>query len=49
MKTYHLLPGLILLAGVATATTIYNAGLGSLPQSQGFTYSGDNGNPSPFV
>lgn len=31
------------------ADSLYDASLGTLPQAQGFTYSGDNGNPSPFV
>lgn len=36
-------------AGFASADALYNAGLGALPQSQGWAYSGDFGNPSPFV
>lgn len=33
----------------ALADAHYNAASGTLPQAQGFTYSGDNGNPSPFI
>jgi hypothetical protein len=40
---------LCLSSGVAHADSLYSAALGSLPQAQGFTYSGDAGNPSPKV
>jgi hypothetical protein len=33
----------------ASGQTVYDASLGTLPQNQGWTYSGDNGNPSPVV
>lgn len=38
-----------LFAAAGYADGLYNAGLGSLPQAQGFLYGGDNGNQSPFV
>ena len=44
---------LVFTAGLAGTNvyggTIYNAALGSLPQAQGFIYSGDQGNPPPHV
>jgi hypothetical protein len=41
--------GLILSAGAAHGDTLYDASLGTLPQSQQFTYSGDQGNDPPMV
>lgn len=44
---------LILFSGLAAQTAlagiIYDASLGTLPELQGWVYSGDSGNPSPFV
>jgi hypothetical protein len=40
---------LLLLPAAAGIAQTYDAGLGTLPDAQGFTYSGDGANPSPFV
>jgi hypothetical protein len=50
MKTIGFIAlGILLASGAVHGGVIYNAGLGTLPQAQGWIYSGDFGNPSPFV
>ena len=39
----------ITIASNARGAVVYDASLGTLPQGQGWVYSGDGGNPSPYV
>jgi hypothetical protein len=49
MKLHKYLVLFSIAARAAFAGTIYDAGSGTLPQAQGWVYSGDAGNPAPFV